>query len=70
MVLDRADGRVLTLSAPPAGVQHQPTLGLLQLSAQPLMFAPQLPNFLLPPLQHPEPGVKVKQTLRTNTRPA
>lgn len=56
---------VLTLSAPFIRVEHQPTLGLLQLHLQPLMFALQLSDLLLPLLQHPQPGVKVEQTLRT-----
>lgn len=55
----------LTLSAPLAGVQHQPGLGLLQLLHQPLVFALQLCDLLLPLLQHPQPGIEMEQTLMT-----
>lgn len=56
---------VLTLSAPFIWVEHQPELGLLQLHLQPLVFALQLSDLLLPLLQHPQPGVKVEETLKT-----
>lgn len=56
---------ILTLSTPPARVEHQPALGLLQLRLQPVVFALQLLDLLLPLLQHPQPGIEVEQTLRS-----
>lgn len=55
---------VLTLSTPPAWVEHQPPLGLHQLHFQLLVLALQLSDLLLPPFQHPQLGVEVEQTLR------
>lgn len=54
---------VLTLSHPLPGVKHQPGLGILQLPLQSLVLGPELPDLLLPLLQHPEPCVEVLQSL-------
>lgn len=56
---------ILTLSTPPARVEHQPALDLLQFRLQPVVFALQLLDLLLPLLQHPQLGVEVEQTLRS-----